>query len=234
MAYSKSFSGRQGHMIYQFPNPNLQVGGMLSFLLPMTEWNLTNIADAIDGTNFTSRYPLGLGPWNAFGLGTQFEPTVGSIASQEVIGGHNKVVIEARGYPTVEAGDFGGTSVIPLPIIGTRVSMILYPVFNNADIGTVAYQYWVRINSVDYNLNVKGVLEYSIIATTAGPPDQPLLAAQEVQPIGNLTPQQAYAKRVQEHQLPWPPPEPTPHAPVPVRVPIPVPTPPPVPTPEEV
>ena len=163
MAYSVSYSGRQGAITY--------VIGTSTIDLPMTEWTATRSTDAIDGTNFTSRYPADAGPFNQFGAGDMFEVGGdGSVASQEVAPGYNKISIEARGYPSCETGVPGGSSVVPLPIIGQRVEFRLYPVVDNADLGTIEESYYCRINSVNYSLNVRGVLEYTITASTAGPP----------------------------------------------------------------
>ena len=227
MAYSVSFSGRQGAIVY--------VIGANTISLPMTEWNATRSTDAIDGTNFTSRYPNDLGPWNHFGVGTMFEVSgEGSVASQEVAPGFNKIAIEARGYPTCETGVPGGSSVVPLPVIGQRVEFRLYAVVDNADIGTNEEQYYCRINSVAYNLNVRGVLEYSISATTAGPPPGAQAMQAPLQAFGDNeeTPKKRYVKRRDAHVVPWNPPESNINRFARPKNPVPTPTP--VPTPEEV
>jgi hypothetical protein len=198
MAYSVSFSGRQGAITY--------VIGATTIDLPMTEWTATRSTDAIDGTNFTSRYPNEGGPFNQFGNGELFETgTDGSVASQEVAPGYNKISIEARGYPSCETGVPGGSSVVPLPVIGQRVEFRLYPVVGNDDVGTIEEQYYCRINSVNYSLNVRGVLEYTITAATAGPP--PSFAAASQQAIGAepLTYLERMKKRKQEVVKEWKP-----------------------------
>lgn len=233
MAYSVSFSGRQGAITYVIGEDTID--------LPMTEWTATRTTDAIDGTNFTSRYPDGAGPFNAFGDGELFETgTAGSVASQEVAPGYNKISIEARGYPSCETGVPGGSSVVPLPVIGQRVEFRLYPVVGNADLGTVEESYYCRINSVNYSLNVRGVLEYTITAATAGPP--PGFAASASEQGFNaepLTYKERMKKRQQEVVQEWKP-EPSmvdrfalPKIPKPPVPPAPVPVPPaPAPEPE--
>jgi hypothetical protein len=232
MAYSVSFSGRQGAITY--------VIGTTTIDLPMTEWTATRSTDAIDGTNFTSRYPNEGGPFNQFGTGELFETgTAGSVASQEVAPGYNKISIEARGYPSCETGVPGGSSVVPLPVIGQRVEFRLYPVVGNDEVGTIEEQYYCRINSVNYSLNVRGVLEYTITAATAGPPPS-FAAAASQQAIGAepLTYLERMKKRKQEVVKEWKPepsrvdrfappktpkPDPVPPAPVPPTPPEPEP-----------
>jgi len=201
MAYSQSFSGRQGAITYTY--------GASTIELPMTEWTVTHSTDAIDGTNFTSRYPTLFGPFNEFGDGAYFEEGEGSVASQEVAPGYNKLNIEARGYPSCEEGVPGGESVIPLPLIGERVVFTVYPMVGNPDLGTVSWAYYARINSVNYSLNVRGVLEYTITASNAGPPPLPAAAANVSAADGeeNLTYAQRLKKRRDAVVKPWSPPQ---------------------------